>query len=107
METRAKSFANQTEFNRGHIAMPVQHERNQPMSRQRGHEWAIDLTRLACTCNGHEHLARERLAPRQQLALDVGQVREGRAHGTTATPTNSIRAAGSNSSVTPMRAMAG
>ncbi len=72
-----------------------------------GDQLAIDPAGFASRGDRRQDIPRERLASGQQVAVSRGQVRIGRIHGITATPTSSTSALGSNSSVTPRTANAG
>ncbi len=84
-----------------------EHLGHQAVDGERGDQLAIDPARFAPVRDRCEDVSRQRLAPRQQVAVSVGEVRIGGAQGMTATPTSSTSALGSKSPATPSTAIAG
>ena len=98
---------NQAQLEGGDRSIASQHGREQPVRCQRGDERPVDRTRLPAGGDRGQDVAGQSLASFEERPLLLGQVRVGRAHGITATPTSSTRARGSKSSVTPITAIAG
>src|SRR5580658_811979 len=102
-----EALANKAKGERRHLLAALEHLGDEPVRGECRDEFPIDPAGRAAVGDRRKDVSGEDLGPSKQVAMGGGQMRVGRAHGITATPTSSTSAAGSNSPVTPSTAIAG
>ncbi len=102
-----EALANEAKGECRHLLAALEHLGDEPMRGECRNEFPIDPAGSAAVGDRRKDVSGEGLRPSKQVAMGGGQVRVGRAHGITATPTSSTSASGSNSPDTPSTAIAG